>query len=132
MSKYRSRRYRKSGIGAMVTDSAAIAAKMTPQKAILWGFFSFGFLYYFIPWVLTAWLEYNKTKMNGLTGAGMGQMLDHVFIRRFIHPLEWAGIACLVACLAIAAWKMLTDGGVSSAGTNNTSWVARLVARFLD
>lgn len=127
------RRYRKKGnIGRVVTDLAAVAAGTTPKKAVLWGFFSFGFLYYFMPWMLAAWVEYNKAKMSGPLAGAMGQMLDHTVIRRFIHPLEWAGIACLVVCLAIAAWKQLTGNGVSKTGANNASRVARFVARFLD
>lgn len=35
----------------------------------------------------------------------MARVVDEVFLRRFINPSEWAGLAMLIVGLGIAAWK---------------------------
>ena len=102
------RNYRRSrsgnNLGSAVGDMGAIANKFGPKGALLVGAIGFVVLYFLIPAALEAWLEYNKAKMTGPTASVMGQVLDKIFNTRFIRVSEWAGIAALLLCSAIATW----------------------------
>ncbi|HNH11481.1 MAG TPA: hypothetical protein PLX20_00020 [Rhodocyclaceae bacterium] len=136
MSYRRGRRYRRrssNSFGSLVGDSANIASKFSPRGALITGVVGFVALYYVIPWLLNAWLEYNKAKMsNDAVGMAMQQFLDAAFVRRFVHPAEWAGIAVLLVCTGIAGWKAWNRTDLDYQGRRDMSFLARLVARFLD
>lgn len=70
--------------------------------------------------------------MNGQHAALFGKLLDDIFIRRFIHPAEWAGIAILVACVLLACWKAFTRKDLNRKDERQLSVGAKLLARFLD
>ena len=130
------RNYRRSrsgnNLGSAVGDMGAIANKFGPKGALLVGAIGFVVLYFLIPAALEAWLEYNKAKMTGPTDSVAGQVLDKIFNTRFIRVSEWAGIAALLLCTAIAAWKAVTQESVSYQGQRDASFLAKLLARFLD
>ena len=130
------RNYRKrrsaNNLGSAVGDMGAIANKFGPKGALIVGAVGFVVLYFLIPAALEAWLEYNKAKMTGPAASAMGPVLDKIFNSRFIRVSEWAGIAALLLCTAIAVWKAVTQESVSYQGQRDASFVAKLFARFLD
>lgn len=134
MAYKRNYRRRRSGnnLGSTVGDMGAIANKFGTRGALIVGVVGFVVLYFLIPFALEAWLEYNKAKLSGPTGSAMGQQLDRIFSSRFIRVSEWAGIAALLLCSGIAAWKAMTQEAVSYQGQRNAGLFAKLLARFLD
>lgn len=134
MAYKRNHRRRRSGnsLGSTVGDMGAIANKFGPRGALTVGVIGFVVLYFLIPAALETWLEYNKAKMTGPAGSAMGQVLDKIFNIRFIRVSEWAGIAALLLCSAIAVWKALTQESVSYQRQKDASFFAKLLARFLD
>jgi len=138
MSYGKRRHYRKgnrssNSFGGMVGDTAAIANKFGSKGALITGGIGFAFLYFVIPWLLTAWADHTKAKMSaGAVGNAMRQLLDEVFIRRFIHPAEWAGIAVLLLCVGIACWKALSRTDLDYQDRRDMGFLAKLIARFLD
>lgn len=133
---YRRRGYRRrsgNGFGSMVGDSAAIANSMGPLGALITGVVGFLVCYFLIPMLLTAWLENNQAKMStGATGNAARSILDVVFSRRFIRPAELAGIAILILGVGLSIWKALTQERLSRPGERDASFLAKLLARFLD
>lgn len=122
-----------NGFGEMVGDTAAIANKFDPKGALITGSIGFIALYFVIPWLLHMWAEQTKAKMSaGAVGNAMRQVLDEVFIRRFIHPSEWAGIAVLLLCVGIACWKALTGTDLENQDQRDMSTLSKLIARLLD
>ena len=126
------RRRSDNNLGSAVGDMGAIANKFGPKGALIVGVIGFVVLYFLIPAALEAWLEYNKAKMAGPAASVVGQVLDKIFNTRFIRASEWAGIAALLLCSAIAAWKALTQETVSYQGQKDAGFLAKLFARFLD
>jgi len=130
-SKWRKRP--SNGFSGMVGDTAAIANKFGSKGALITGGIGFIALYFVIPWLLHIWAEQTKSKMSAsAVGNAMREVLDEVFIRRFIHPSEWAGIAVLLLCVGIACWKALTHTDLDYQDHRDMSSVAKLIARFLD
>lgn len=121
------------GFGSMVGDTAAIANKFGPVGVLVTGVGAFIFFYITVPWLLTRLAEHGKDGLSGsATGQAMRTVLDEVFLRRFIHPSEWAGIAALVICLLLAVWKMCLTTGPDSENRERLTWIGKLLARFLD
>ncbi len=115
------------------SDTGAIANKFGPKGALITGCVGFIALYFVIPALLHMWAENTKAKLSaGPVGNAMRQVLDEVFIRRFIHPSEWAGIAVLLLCAVIACWKALTRTDLDYQGQRDMNSLAKLIARFLD
>lgn len=131
--RYSRKRGRSAGsLGGMVGESATIANKLGPRGALTTGLIGFTALYFIIPWLLVLWADHNKASMKGQMASVMGQLLDEIFIRRFIRPSEWAGIAVLLVCVGIATWKAFTRTDLDYRERRNVSALARLIARFLD
>lgn len=132
--RYRTRRGRSSsGFGSMVGDSAAIANKFGPLGAAVAGVGGFVFFYFVVPWLLHGLEEQGKSGLSSsATGQAMRSVLDEVFLRRFIRPSEWAGIAVLLICLALAVWKLRRMEGPDGRDREKLTWLGKLVARFLD
>lgn len=129
---YKRRGRSSSGFGGAVSDSASIANKFGPKGALITGVTGFLFFYVVVPWALVAWLDHNKAKMVSQNASMIGKMLDEVFIRRFVHPSEWAGVAILLVCVGMACWKAYARTDLDASGERDASWLARLIARFLD
>lgn len=128
------RRYerRNLGWGTSVSDSAYVASRFGPKGAIGAGVGGFILFYYGIPWALTAWANHNKAKLVGQHSAILSKLLDDIFLRRFIHPSEWAGIAILLVCSALAVWKLFCGGQISGTERDSLTGRAKLLARLLD
>ncbi len=131
------RRYRRkgrsgSGLGGAVNDAGTLASMFGPQGALITGVIGFAFFYWLVPALLVAWANHNKAKMTGATAEAMGQVIDVVFLKRFINPSEWAGIAILILCVVIACWKAFTRTDLDHDSRRDVGLLARLLARFLD
>ena len=130
-TRYRRPRARNS-FGSTVADSAAIANRLSPRGAFITGALGFTLFYFVLPWLLTAWANHNKAKMTGELASIWAKMIDEVFLRRFIHPSEWAGIAILIVCTFIGLWKLATWRPLSRQGERDVSWLSRLISRWVD
>lgn len=128
-----SRRYRRRGrnsLGSVVDESAHIASRFGPVGAMATGVVGFTVFYAVVPAALLAWTDANKGKFSGPASTAFAALLDEVMWHRFIHPSQWTGIAMLLACLAVAAWKAVTEAELSRDEISGTSWVAKLLARL--
>lgn len=131
-SKRYSKQYRAdSSWGSVVSDSASIANSFGPKGAAITGVMGFGFFYFILPWFFMGLMNDSKSKMTGPLAEIFGRTLDEIFFRRFIHPSEWAGIAILIACTAIACWKASTYVTLDQQDERQLSFIARLLARIL-
>ena len=135
---YGKRRYYKrkgrssSGFGGAVSDTASIANRFGPKGALITGVVGFITFYYLIPWAMVAWLDHNKAKLVSQSASLIAKMLDDVFLRRFIHPSEWAGVAILILGIVIASWKAMTRTDLDYRQEREASWFAKMLSRFLD
>lgn len=129
---YRRRRRRRgsTSFGPLVEDSAHIAARFGPTGAMVTGAVGFTLLYAIIPMLLSTWAEANKAKLIGPAATVFAKLLDDVMWHRFIHPSQWAGIAVLLVCWGIAAWKVRTLNEMSQQEIAGASWLAKVVARL--
>ena len=106
------RRYRRRGgnsLGAVVDDSVHIAARFGPLGALTTGAVGFAIFYALLPVVLLAWTDANKAKLIGPAAAVFSKLLDQVMWQRFISPCQWVGAAIVLACRAIAVWKVISE-----------------------
>lgn len=131
MSRRRHRRRGGESLGSVVDDSAHIAARFGPLGALTTGAVGFTVFYALLPMALMAWADANKAKLAGPSAAVFANVLDQVMWQRFINPCQWAGIAILLACWAIAAWKALLSEELTRTELAGTSWLAKLLARLL-
>ena len=132
---YNNRRYRRRNsatFGSTVGDFGAIANWFGPRGALITGVAGFILFYFVIPSLLHSWADYNKVRMTGQLAPMMGQVLDAVFISRFIHPSEWAGIAILLLGGVISIWKFVTNSRVNLTQQKEASFWSRVLARLLD
>lgn len=136
MSYGRRRHYRRrrssNDFAGMVGDSAEIASRLSPEGAVLTGVGGFVLLCFLVPWLLTLWADHNKANMKGQYASLMGKLLDDIFIQRFIHPSELAGIAVLLVCLCIAAWKLFSMTEPDYHDRRSMGTLARILARWFD
>ena len=110
-----------------------ISTNYGPRGALITGCVGFVFFYFAVPWLLVLWADHNKAQMsNGVVGAAMKQLLDGIFIRRFIQPSEWAAIAILVGCLLVALWKAFTRTDLDYQNQRDITWFAEILARLFD
>lgn len=131
MSGRRYRRHRRTSLGSLVDDSVHIAGKFGPVGAVVTGIIGFTGFYAALPLTIMSWVEGRKALLTGPAAAAMAGVLDQVMLHRLIAPFQWAGIAILVGCSGIAAWKLLSDDGFTDDQLAGVSWVARLAAKFL-
>ena len=131
-SRYHYRRRSRNSFGSAIADSASTASRLSARGAFVLGGFGFLLFYLLLPWLLHAWAEYNKAKMTGSLAPMWGKMIDEVFLRRFVHPSELAGIAILVVCSFIGVWKLVTSRDLARRDVRDASFLSRLVSRWLD
>jgi hypothetical protein len=127
-----SRRRSKNSFGSVVSDTVAIATKFGPRGTLIAGCVGFAFFYYVLPWAIVSWAGHNKAKMVGQNAAIFGKLLDDIFLRRFIHPSEWAGIAILLICIAVACCKAITRTDLDQSGQRSLTGLGKLLARLFD
>lgn len=77
--------------------------------------------------------EYAESKANlkGPAAAAFANLLDQVMWHRFISPCQWAGIAILLVCSAIAIWKCLDRTDLDDEKANLLSAVSKVVSRLI-
>jgi hypothetical protein len=119
------RRSRRSSTATTVGDALHIANRLSWRWSIALGLILFAIFYWATPWWLTA-------RVASLDGNRLQGAVAAVLVRR-IHYVEWLGIALLIACGAIAAWKYFTNGRTLSSGAQrNVNRLSRLVGRRID
>lgn len=131
-TQYRRKRRSRNNFGSAVADSAEIANRLSPRGAFIVGAPGFVLFYFIVPWLLVVWADHNKAKMTGDLAAMWAKVIDDVFLRRFIHPSEWTGIAILIVCTFIGLWKFATRRELSRRDANGASIFSRLISRLLD
>lgn len=131
MSNRKHRRRGADSLGSVVDDAAHVAAGFGPLGAMATGVIGFVVFYIVLPITLMAWTEQNKAKLVGSTAAALSTLLDQVMWYRFIDPCQWVGVAILLVCSTIAAWKLLVSNAVPNAGLAETSLLAKVLARLL-
>jgi drug/metabolite transporter (DMT)-like permease len=108
-----------------------IAARLGPIGALTTGVVGFTLFYALLPIAMMEWADANKAKLVGPAAAVFANILDHLMLQRIINPCQWAGIAILLACCVIAAWKVLLSEEMTCAELAVTSWLAKLLSRLL-
>jgi len=131
MSRRRYRRRAENSLGTMVDDATHLAARFGPLGALTTGAVGFMVFYALVPLALMSWTDASKAKLNGPAVAAFANLLDQVMWQRFISPSQSAGIAILLACWAIAAWKVFAEREPTFNETVGTSWLAKMLARLL-
>lgn len=131
MSRRRYSRRSRSGLSAAVDDTARITAKFGPIGALWTGVIGFAVFYVGLPACILAWSEESKANLEGLTAAAFANLLDQVMWHRFVSPCQWAGIAILLVCLAIAIWKYLDRIDLDDEKANLLSAVAKVVSSLI-
>lgn len=131
MSRRSYRRRSGNSLGSVVDHSARVASQFGPVGALTVGAVGFTLLYVLVPIALMAWVDMNKAKLVGPAARIFASILDQVMWQRFINPCQWAGIAILLACCAIAAWKALSGDELTTDEIAWTNRLAMLLARLL-
>ncbi|MBW8370362.1 MAG: hypothetical protein K0M66_05230 [Thiobacillus sp.] len=125
---YGGRRRSNNSLGGTVGDAAFIAGRLSPKWALILGLFGFAVFYLGIPWFIEARIQAMEAARQSITHEVVAQVLN----RRFVRPSEWAGIAILLVCTAIAIWKAAIYSAPNNSSTRQMSLLARILARFLD
>lgn len=107
MSRRCYRRHGRGGLSAALDDTAHIASSFDPVGALSTGAIGFAFFHTVLPLCMMAWTAEHKASPKGPAAAALAIMLDQIMWHRFILACQWAGIAILVVCSAIAVWKLL-------------------------
>jgi 4-amino-4-deoxy-L-arabinose transferase-like glycosyltransferase len=119
-------------LGGTVSDLADIANKFGPGGALITGVVGFILFYFAVPWLIEAWATHNKARVIGQLAPLWAKMVDEMFLRRFIHPAEWAGIAILLVCATVAIWKAITEQDMEHHTRRDAAWLSKLIARLFD
>lgn len=131
MRRRRSGRHGRDLLGSVVDDLAHIAARLGPIGALTTGALGFAVFYALLPLALIAWTHANAAKLSGPAATTFATLLDQVMWQRLIGPCQWTGTGILLACCAIAMWKLLFRAHLSNDEINRTSWAAKILARLL-
>lgn len=131
MSRRRYSRRGRGGLSAAVDDTAYIASSLGPVGALWTGAIGFTVFYTVLPLWMMAWTADRKASLKGPAAAAFAGLLDQVMWHRFISPSQWAGIAILVVCLAIAIWKLLDRAELHDEDVTFLSFFSKGVSRLL-
>jgi hypothetical protein len=131
VSRRRYSRRRRNGLFSAVDDTAHIAARFGPLGALWTGAIGFAVFYAGLPACILAWSEESKASLKGPAAAALANMLDKVMWHRFISPCQWAGIAILLVCSAIAVWKYLDQADLDDEEVTFLSAVSKVVSRLI-
>ncbi|PUA93406.1 hypothetical protein C8C99_4620 [Acidovorax sp. 107] len=80
---------------------------------------------------MLAWTAERKASLKGPTAQVFAQLLDQVLWQRFIWPCQWAGVAILLMCSAIALWKHLGQADLDGDDMTLLSAVSKVVSRLI-
>ena len=128
----RHKRTSRNGLGSVIGDFGAFAGRVGPAGALTAGILGFAVLYLILPQIIAMVIEASKSAMTGPSGPAMGKFVEQILSRRFIQACEWARLAVLILCTAMALWKAVSGRAISSSQTNRASALSRLVSRLLD
>jgi len=119
------RRYsRKRSSTNSVADATHIANRLPWQAALALGLASFAAFYWGIP----AWISHQVATLDG----NQFQSLAIALLERRVHYSRWVGIALLIACCAVAAWKYFAGRRVSTRAQQRVTLWSRILGRRLD
>ncbi|PKO70226.1 MAG: hypothetical protein CVU22_02490 [Betaproteobacteria bacterium HGW-Betaproteobacteria-16] len=131
MSRRPYRRQRRDSLSSAVDDTAHIAAKFGPVGALWTGAIGFAVFYAGLPACMMAWTAERKASLKGPAAAAFANLLDQVMWHRFISPCQWAGVAILLVCSAIAIWKHLEQAELEGDDVTFLSAASKLVSRMI-
>jgi len=112
VSRNRHGRRRRDNLSSAVDDAARVATKFGPVGALWTAATGFAVFYAVLPACILAWCEERKAAVNGPADAVLAQALDQIMWHRVIAPCQWAGIAILLVCAAIAVWKYFNQANL--------------------
>jgi len=131
LSRRHYRRRRRDSLSSAVDDAAYIAARFGPAGALWTGVIGFAVFYAALPACVMAWTADRKATLKGPAAAAFANLLDQVMWQRFISPCQWAGIAILLVCSAIAIWKYLGQADLDGNGVTFLSAASKVVSRLI-
>ncbi|MBD8524352.1 hypothetical protein [Pseudomarimonas arenosa] len=111
-------------------DSAYIASRLGPGGAMVTGAVGFTLLYAVLPMALLKWTAAHNAKMVESMATELSGLFDQMIWIRVIGPMQWAGVAVLLVCTAIAIWKLLSELDLAGEDISLMSTLAKLLARF--
>lgn len=130
MSRRRYSRRGRGGLSSAVDDTAHIATTFGPVGALWTGVIGFGVFYTVLPLCMIAWTEERKASLKGPAAAAFANLLDQVLWHRFVSPCQWAGIAILLVCSAIAVWKLLDLDDLNDEDVTFLSFISKGISRL--
>lgn len=125
-------RRNRGGLSSAVDDTAHIAASFGPAGALWTGVIGFGVFYTALPLCMMAWTAERKASLKGPAAAAFASLLDQVMWHRFISPCQWAGIAILMVCSAIAVWKLLDRAELHDEDVTFLSFISKSISRLIE
>ncbi len=131
MSRRRYRRRRRDDLSSAVDDAAHVAAKFGPVGALWTGAIGFAVFYAALPACVMAWCEERKAALNGPAAAVLAQAFDQVMWQRVISPCQWAGIAILLVCTAIAIWKCFNQANLGDEVVTFMATASKIISRLI-
>lgn len=131
MSRHYHRRRRHDSLSSAVDDAAQIAARFGPVGALWTGVIGFAVFYAALPACMMAWAADRKAILKGPAAAVFANLLDQVMWHRFISPCQWAGVAILLVCSAIAIWKYLGQADLDGNDVTFLSAASKAVSRLI-
>lgn len=124
-------RRRRDSLSSAVEDTAHIAARFGPVGALWTGVIGFAVFYAALPACMMAWTANRKASLKGPAAAAFANLLDHVMWHRFIWPCQWAGVAILLVCSAIAIWKHLGQADLDGDDVTFLSAMSKAASRLI-
>ncbi|OOW83424.1 hypothetical protein Xvtw_16535 [Xanthomonas campestris pv. vitiswoodrowii] len=94
------------------------------------GAVGFTLLYALLPVALLKWTAAHKEKMAVSMATELSNVVDQLMVVRVIMPMQWAGVAVLLVCTAIAIWKLLCELDLEREDISLMSTLAKLLARL--
>lgn len=132
MSRRHYRRGLRGGLSSTVDDAAHIASKFGPVGALWTGTIGFSIFYAALPTCTLALTTERKASFKGPTAASLASVLDQVLWQRFISPCQWAGVAILLVCVAIAIWKHLDRGDLNGDDVTFLSATSKFISSLVE
>lgn len=129
MSRRRYSRRGRGGLPSAVDDIAHIAASLGPVGALWTGVIGFGVFYTVLPLCMIAWTEERKASLKG-PAAAFANLLEQALWHRFVSPCQWAGIAILLVCSALAVWKLLDRADLNDEDVTFLSFISKGISRL--
>ena len=110
--------------GSPVGDAAFIANRLSWRAALVFGVAGFTVFYWAVPW----WVMHQVATLEG----NRFQAVVASVLHRRVHYVQWLGIAVLIVCGTIAAWRYFTGRRLSTEAERGVTFLSRLLGRRLD